>query len=32
MKNSSNFKKGNIGMVNMHKKQRRQDGSVKMAR
>ena len=22
---SSNFKKGNIGMANMHKKQRRQD-------
>ena len=24
-KNSSNFKRGNIGMANMHKKQRRQD-------
>ena len=33
-KNSSNFKKGNIGMVNMHEKQRRQDrdGLVIMAR
>ena len=33
-KNSSNFKKGNIGMANMHKKQRRQDrdGLVMMAR
>ena len=32
--NSLNFKKGNIGMVNMHKKQRRQDrdGLVMMAR
>ena len=30
----SNFKKGNIGMANMHKKQRRQDrdGLVMMAR
>ena len=32
--NSSNFKKGNIGMANMHKKQRRQDrdGLVMMTR
>ena len=32
--NSLNFKKGNIGMANMHKKQRRQDrdGLVMMAR
>ena len=32
--NSSNFKKGNIGMANMHKKQRTQDrdGLVMMAR
>ena len=31
---SKNFKKGNIGMANMHKKQRRQDrdGLVMMAR
>ena len=34
IKNSSNFKKGNIGMANMHKKERRQDrdGFVMMAR
>ena len=32
--NQLNFKKGNIGMANMHKKQRRQDrdGLVMMAR
>ena len=32
--NSLNFKKGNIGMANIHKKQRRQDrdGLVVMAR
>ena len=31
---SSNFKRGNIGMANMHKKQRRQDrdGLIMMAR
>ena len=33
-RNSSHLKKGNIGMANMHKKQRRQDkdGLVTMAR